>query len=562
MGNITSSSSKESIPTTKQENTKQDVASSIHRGGRDSADERVAKRPRFAENDHVNDDDKVHEKEGGQKHTTNTISPSLTAHSIPGRLLYGSNNCSSTVVDEASAAATFEEETSAANTPTPSLVGMPASIIIKIIQYSTGHHISGCISPDFRPDILALERTCKTFRDLLAKDETWLKIIGDNGDVYKHTPTHRERAFIPISLSNIRMYQESTKNLLLEHLGGADGVRHIATLLLMKVSEDFHMDSNGHCIHSEDEVKVVLRGDTIDYLTEVIQGHMINRLEKANLHAIESLRPNDGYPGITERDLRLMDGLTLTGEGASFLHCSVSRDHHNCKLISNDDCSDEQILSDEERRALVRALAYRAGVVKLSGEVFSIVATEVLHHMAVLISNAYEECWGQHPCSCTDHLDNPLYVNREESDDEGGASDERTVWDYQYSDHNDMLNNQYYFNHCPPLQADNDGNTNFVIIPRAIKNAAERMGMRPLLGYAYDIAMWAARDEDKKEEEAEEEMDRYYLAEVPQMLKDDYSSDAEVPEQVQLPEPESDDSVISLLEIESLDSAAEEENDE
>lgn len=283
-------------------------------------------------------------------------------------------------------------------------------------------------------------------------------------------------------------------------------------------------------------------------------------MEKANLHAIESLRPNDGYSGITKRDYQLMDLLTLTGEGAGFLHCSISRDHHNCKLISNDDCSDEQILDAEERRALVRALAYRAGVVKLSGEVFSIVATEVLHHMAVLVSNAYDECWGQHPCSCTDHLDNPLYVNREESD-EGGASDERTVWDYQYSDHNDMLNNQYYFNHCPPLQADNDGNTNFVIIPRAIKNAAERMGMRPLLGYAYDIAMWAARDEDKKEEEAEEEMDRYYLAEVPQMLRDDYSSDADVPEQVQLPEPESDDSVISLLEIESLDSAAEEEND-
>jgi hypothetical protein len=43
------------------------------------------------------------------------------------------------------------------------------------------------------------------------------------------------------------------------------------------------------------------------------------------------------------------------------------------------------------------------------------------------------------------------------------------------------------------------------------------------------------------------------------MLRDDYSSDDEVSEQVQQPEPESDDSVISLLE--SLDSVAEEEND-
>ena len=82
--------------------------------------------------------------------------------------------------------------------------------------------------------------------------------------------------------------------------------------------------------------------------------------------------------------------------------------------------------------------------------------------------------------------------------------------------------------------------------------------MRPLLGYGDFGNMWAARDEDKKEEEVEEAMDQYYLAEVPPMLRDDYSSDAEVPEQV-LQEPESDDSVISLLE--SLDSVAEEEND-
>ena len=209
----------------------------------------------------------------------------------------------------------------------------------------------------------------------------------------------------------------------------------------MKVSEDFHMDPNGYCINSQDEVKVVLRGDTIAYLTEVIQGHMITRLEKAHRIAIESLRPADGYPAITASNFQLMDLLTLTGETSNeFLHCSISRGHHNCRLISNDDCSDEQILGSEERRKMVRALAYRAGVVKLSGEVFSIVASEVLHHMAVLIYNAYEECWGQHPCSCTGHLDNPLYVNREEpEDDEGGASDEDTVWDCQYSDHNDNV---------------------------------------------------------------------------------------------------------------------------
>ena len=196
MGNITSSSSKETIPTAKQENTKQDVTSSIDRGGRDnSSDERVAKRPRFTENDHIID--KVHNTEDEQKHITNTVSPSLTAHSMPGGLLLGSNN-------DAVADATSEEVTAVAktrgisdhsSTPTPSLVGMPASIIIKIIQYSTCQSkCGGYISPDFRPDILALERTCKAFKDLLSKDKTWEEISWKSGD-YEHAPTAREYCF-------------------------------------------------------------------------------------------------------------------------------------------------------------------------------------------------------------------------------------------------------------------------------------------------------------------------------------------------------------------------------
>ena len=403
---------------------------------------------------------------------------------------------------------------------------------------------------EFQPDILALERTCKTFRDLLAKDETWEEIGGWGCVGHEHTPTARERAFIPNSLRQIRKFQRSTDNLLLEHLGGADGIRRIAALLLMKVSEDFQMDPNGYCIHSEDEVKVVLRGDTIAYLTEVIQGHMITRLEKAHRIAIESLRPADGYPAITSRDFQLMDLLTLTGETSNkFLHCSISRGHHNCKLISNDDCSDEQILGSEERRKLVRALAYRAGAVKLSGEVFAIVATEVLHHMAVLIYNAYEECWHQHPWStgCVGDLSNPLYVNRRVSDEDENKIEGNLSHNY--------LSKEYYANHCPPLQAGTEGHINFVIIPRAIKNAAERMGMRPLLGYGEFGDMWAARDEDKKEEEVEEAMDQYYLEE-----DSESESEAEVPEQiqVQLPEQESDDSVSAYSKVLIV---LEEEND-
>ena len=55
-----------------------------------------------------------------------------------------------------------------------------------------------------------------------------------------------------------------------------------------------------------------------------------------------------------------------------------------------DDCLVDDVLAAEARRKIVRRLAYRAGIVKLTSEVFDLVAAELLHSLGVLLVDAFE----------------------------------------------------------------------------------------------------------------------------------------------------------------------------
>ena len=247
------------------------------------------------------------------------------------------------------------------------------------------------------------------------------------------------------------------------------------------------------------------------YLVEVIQGHIIARLHKVLLLVIGNLRPGDGYPEVREKDLRLLDGMTLTDDNSAlaWARCSIAHNKHTCKRIfrlgvpinsgavsgvdwtwPDHNCDREEILGAEERRKMVRALAYRAGVVKMSGSAFSIVATEILHHMAVIVSYAYDTFVSNSPFADQSE-DIPLEKRIQRG-----------------------LN--YFANFHPP------GQTELVVIPRQIRDAAMMIGMKPLLGFGAFGAEWAAssddgRDESSNDDEIDEEVknaeNQYYPAE-------------------------------------------------
>ena len=449
----------------------------------------------------------------------------------------------------------------------PTLPTMPTAILLNILQY-----VDGDSDKRYHPDILAFERTCRSFHHLLKKDTIWGTLFPNEcrgRKHFDHPPTMRDKTFLCASLRGIRKYQKNSYrvNILLRYLGGAVGVRRIVGLLLDAMNP------------LRVRPPLFLRGDAIEYLVEVIQGHTIARLQKVLLLVIRNLRPGDGYPEVTEKDFCLLDELTLYDD--SFRHpsylgelncnalehcrCSIANNKHSCKRMASlygevwwtwpdHNCASEEILGAEDRRKMVRALAYRAGIVKMSGSAFSIVATEVLHHMAVIVSYAYDTFVSDPPAM-------QLEESHESNDDSESDSDSDSEFDSDSDSDSDQSEeihldvrgntgglNYYTFEDGDDTNADYDsdqsetiqldvrgkrslnyfaefhppGQTDLVVIPRQIRDAAVMIGMKPLLGFGVFGAEWASSNDDETDEssnddETDEEVEnaenQYYPAE-------------------------------------------------
>jgi hypothetical protein len=333
----------------------------------------------------------------------------------------------------------------------PTLVAMPKEVLLCVLQYVDDKRA--------HRSILALERTCQTFWQLLQDDNIWGVLASYDGsevEEYHYPTTNRERAFLGMSIDNIRGYQIEDGNLPLEFLGGTNGVRRLVYSLLNAIS-----------LPNASLPRVHLHVEAIEYVTEVIQSNVILKLEGVLVLAIGDRdgAPGDGYPTVTGRDMRVYDRLFSSFH--AYMKCSIAHGHHVCERLfyypideerrfrrrgwqwPDHNCCGNEFLCENERQKLVRALGYRAGIVKMSGEVFSIISAEILHDMACLISRAIGMLYG-------DEGDRDNMMVEAEGDDEMSIDD-------NYS----------------PL-----GWNTLVILPHHIKDAAEMMGMTPILfGY-------------------------------------------------------------------------------
>ena len=331
------------------------------------------------------------------------------------------------------------------------LVAMPEEVLLCVLQFVDDKRA--------HRNILALERTCRTFWQLLQDDNIWgLFAFHDGSEVeeYHYPTTNRERAFLRMSIDNIRSYQIEDENLVLKFLGGANGVRRLAYSLLNAIAPP---NARLPCVH--------LHMEAIEYITEAIQSHEILRLEGVLRLVLTSDGDGDGYPTVTKRNMRDYDRLFTTFQGAC-INCSIAHGTHSfcrrifCNCLSHGhcycyatnrywqwpdhECCGNEFHCEDERQKLVRSLGYRAGIVKMSGDVFSIISAEILHDMASLISRAVDMLYA-------DEGDRDNMMVEADGDDEMSNDD----------------------NYCPL------GRNRLVISPYHIKDAAEMMGMLPIL---------------------------------------------------------------------------------
>jgi len=130
-------------------------------------------------------------------------------------------------------------------------------------------------------------------------------------------------------------------------------------------------------------------------LKELLQGYMVKRLEDALLMAVHC-----GRTEVQEQDFVLLPSQENQSK------CNVAEKYHgvgscsfvcSCSLPSRsgviwrwpeNDCRD--VLPPDAGRRIIRRLAYKASIVRLTGAAFEIAEVELLHTLGVLLVEAYE----------------------------------------------------------------------------------------------------------------------------------------------------------------------------
>ena len=281
-----------------------------------------------------------------------------------------------------------------------SLDRLPETVLQKIFLYTFCSKSEPCHA-------LPLERVCKAMHWALRPEGKFWDLLAPRF-VFDHISTMRERGMWTVGLRKIRKYQKSDDNLILSVLeeyeegNAADNFRYVAASVMAKMMKS---GRSRRPLPNAQMGTPRLRGDTVGYLAELLQARAIKRLEEALLMALHAQREQIV---VTRDDILKLDKLRMA---PSFGHgrmppCNVGmKQHHSipnfcsCSCTSSsgiqwcwpeDDCLVDEILPAEARRKIVRRLAYRAGIVKLTSEVFDLVAAEMLHSLGVLLVDAFE----------------------------------------------------------------------------------------------------------------------------------------------------------------------------
>ncbi len=449
----------------------------------------------------------------------------------------------------------------------PSLSTMPDSVLLHTFSFILSHGDWG----SSLTTQLALEKTCRRFHALLGQDST-MNILYSNplhiGKLYEEyscqVESLREKLFIRNGLRFIREYQNATRgrgtdHLICEYMGGANGLRRIIDKILVQMEQpvpdeaeglDAVLGPNGAVIPPKfppNGFKLFLRGDSIAYLGEIVEQHMVDRLEAAMHAAIFRSKPADRhpYPAVCPDDLVFVDAM----RGSFDLpFCVVGRhqkyQRHSCSMLSLGDslkkwvwpennCMDNEIIGALTMQRLVRAIASRAGIVKLNGPAFECIAAEILHFLAVIVIDAFEVskslwCHGTDVGRTTTPLAAPVH--------QGIVADvicdlskctlasEDSIHSENSMDSEKSFAINYMSNYPPPMEVDEEGKYVCVIIPRQIKDAAARLGMKPL----HDDQRWELSEGRTKKEEVKEALLMYGLSPDDENSMSEVDSDGSV----------------------------------
>ena len=251
--------------------------------------------------------------------------------------------------------------------------------------------------------LLSSTYSCKALNEALGDDEMWItcpkngfqanmaterETLHDythvavakqssSDDTHLRGKSTRENIFIDRALIRIREAQtkHSRRNALLFVLGGAEGFRNMLSQIIRLVHPS-----------GITRYEAFVRGDTIAYITELVDDCIVNYLESALLVAVHGTKSRSDlcYPELIVSDLVLTSRLD---HGYHYYSMSSNKTWQSGAKI----CDLSNILSDDCRRRIVRLLTYKAGIVKLSAGAFTRISQNMFELIASLVFDAIDE---------------------------------------------------------------------------------------------------------------------------------------------------------------------------
>ena len=336
--------------------------------------------------------------------------------------------------------------------------------------------------------ITALERTCIALLDVISDLDDWdfwrsefrcsrcLPICSRDDDFL----SNRQQLYISAAFGAIRNEQELFDNIILRHFGGGIGLHDALDTMLS--------DYSCH--------RVVLRGDTLHCLAEILQAKFIDRIQRVHLSVLLKFRTRDlesyeydvfdvdvDTPVIRRTDIVQYDEVEPRD---SRLQCCVSSGFHSCGNCSSAvaelanshwasfkwceaDPLLHEIISDEGGLSyifdkVIRSLAFRAGVLRMTKTAANLFKHELIHDTIVSISLACNQSMHKLSTGRCPGVDGCTYLNTSPP----------------------LKTRKHRQNTERKRRGINSLGTVFTestIVPQQIRDATESMGMNRIYGY-------------------------------------------------------------------------------
>lgn len=220
-------------------------------------------------------------------------------------------------------------------------------------------------------DLLAWEKTCKKWNEVLSDDEVWKNCDGADAAMVE---SYRENALIECIVRDIQEMQKSSHNYVQDFLS----TEPVRAMVNQVIESRLYCPGGNHTYN--------LRGDSHGCALGMIELYIVGKVQQANLISVHSASQTNEYPTLKLGDLQVVDMIFKHANPAlKILLGDISR------YVNEDTLAMFSSIWDRDAQfQLARRIATRAGVVRITNEAMIEISNHIFSVLMLLLKRPVE----------------------------------------------------------------------------------------------------------------------------------------------------------------------------